>query len=113
MQKELKDKWVTALRSGDYEQAIGGLKVYEDDRLGHCCLGVLCDIVDKDGWYEPYKSTGPIFGFRYKDKAAGGFLPVSLTLESELDYDTQHSLAKLNDDGGSFQTIADYIEENL
>jgi len=33
----LKDKWIEALRSGEYEQSRGGL--HEED--GHCVLGVL------------------------------------------------------------------------
>ena len=37
MPKEMKDKWLTALRSGDYEQAQGRLCVDG----AYCCLGVL------------------------------------------------------------------------
>lgn len=40
MKKEIKDKWVAALNSGEYKQIKGFLKTNE----GHCCLGVLCEI---------------------------------------------------------------------
>ena len=44
--QELKDKWLEALRSGEYSQTTETLK----DENGFCCLGVLCDVIDPDGW---------------------------------------------------------------
>lgn len=41
-------KWIDALKSGDYDQVEGALQ--KDD--GYCCLGVLCTLVDPDGWVE-------------------------------------------------------------
>lgn len=41
MKKEWADKWVKALRSGEFKQGIGGLK---DKNNNYCCLGVLCAI---------------------------------------------------------------------
>lgn len=41
--KELKRKWVAALRCGLYKQVTG---VLQDGVGGYCCLGVLCDIED-------------------------------------------------------------------
>lgn len=40
MNPEVKERWLSALRSGDYSQARGQLK----NQLGYCCLGVLCDL---------------------------------------------------------------------
>lgn len=40
MHKHIADKWVQALRSGDYKQTTGHLRTDE----GFCCLGVLCDL---------------------------------------------------------------------
>lgn len=40
MNTELKQKWVNALRSGDYIQDNGQLKT----KKGHCCLGVLAEV---------------------------------------------------------------------
>lgn len=40
MNKEVKQKWVAALRSGDYKQTQNHLQ----DSNGYCCLGVLCDL---------------------------------------------------------------------
>lgn len=38
-------KWVTALRSGDYDQATCQLR---DHANGFCCLGVLCEVFRKE-----------------------------------------------------------------
>lgn len=52
MKKEIKEKWVKALRSGKYKQATCSLHVKGG---GYCCLGVLTDLYLKDkgisdGW---------------------------------------------------------------
>jgi hypothetical protein len=39
MPKELRDKWVSALRSGEYVQGTGAL--YNPRDCSYCCLGVL------------------------------------------------------------------------
>lgn len=41
-----RDRWVRALRSGEYEQTRGRLR----DATGFCCYGVACDLIDPDGW---------------------------------------------------------------
>lgn len=41
MKKVVADKWVAALRSGEYDQGIGRLRSHNDT---YCRLGVLCDI---------------------------------------------------------------------
>jgi hypothetical protein len=43
---DLKERWVAALRSGDYEQGKDTLK--SDNKF--CCLGVLLDIHDSECW---------------------------------------------------------------
>jgi hypothetical protein len=61
MNKRIKAKWVKALRSGKYKKGVGQLaKVitvpikgdewYETEVVGEkfCCLGVLCDLYDKE-----------------------------------------------------------------
>lgn len=45
MNPEIRDRWVAALRSGNYAQGRGHLK--ED--AGYCCLGVLCELAVADG----------------------------------------------------------------
>lgn len=50
MNKEVKTKWVAALRSGDFKQ--GRLQLKSEE--GHCCLGVLCELAIKDGIIDDY-----------------------------------------------------------
>jgi hypothetical protein len=41
MNKEIKEKWINALRSGKYEQGKSQLRSLSNK---FCCLGVLCDL---------------------------------------------------------------------
>jgi hypothetical protein len=52
MNPVVKEKWITALKSGKYQQGRGQLRSFNDK---FCCLGVLCDILvneypDKFKW---------------------------------------------------------------
>lgn len=50
MHKAIRDRWVAALRSGEYEQGVGALSYVDtDEKRKWCCLGVLCDLAQKDG----------------------------------------------------------------
>ena len=50
MKPEIKDKWLAALRSGEYLQGAHRLKRTDaDGQTAYCCLGVLCDLAVKEG----------------------------------------------------------------
>jgi hypothetical protein len=87
--------WVLALRSGKYTQGIGQLK-YNNT---FCCLGVVCDIYDPSKWREDYYFNDPFY------------LPLSVQSWLGIEIDDTTPLIKLNDEGVSFEIIADYIEE--
>jgi hypothetical protein len=57
MPKDLADKWLSALRSGEYKQGKGQLCTYDniDGSPRYCCLGVLEHVVD--GKVEEYGDT--------------------------------------------------------
>ena len=96
MTPEFKALWIETLRSGIYKQCKGALR--NGDTF--CCLGVACDLIDKDGWED-----GP-FGMGWNGYESDD-LPFILSDES-------HILVGLNDTAGlSFEEIADYIEHNL
>ena len=109
MNKEIKEKWVAALRSGEYEQA--RKKLYYAG--GYCCLGVLCVVADsKFGEWE-IQGTQQF----YKD-AIGSIwttnLPNSLASEFNIDQYSIDVLVRMNDvDLATFDEIADYIEKYL
>lgn len=46
---DVKERWLTALRSGNYKQVKSALrKLRSDKEIGYCCLGVLSDIYVQD-----------------------------------------------------------------
>ena|SRR5690606_8879849 len=119
MNKEIKQKWVTALRSGEYEQCEGSLW---DMESGFCCLGVLSDIRRKE-----LKKGREVF-FESIYKLTNGVALLSIPIATWADFPNKNlsrednsvdvrignkKLSVLNDDGMNFNQIADIIEENL
>lgn len=118
---ELVDKWIAALRSGEFTQGVGVLKSEVDD--SYCCLGVLCEVAGV-----PFKPAIP-------DEVAGEeadfninadvYLGLAIALSGRYshvnkvgeDWDVNWVKDKLiyyNDNSGaSFNDIADWIEGNL
>ena len=106
--------WVHTLRSGQYDQATGGL------RLGDtfCCLGVACDLYDEGGWEDCCVSQR---AYRATDEEFEDVLPSDvrkwLGLNDALgsfsvsDDVAETSLANANDGGATFEEIADLIEQ--
>lgn len=91
MDTDVKERWVAALRSGEYTQAKGNLKVKleGDGRYGHCCLGVLCDLAAEDGIIEPAVWVADTESYTDEDRAsiASGTVsgPVSMVYRDNLD----------------------------
>lgn len=48
LDKGLKEKWIDALKSGEYRQ--GTFFLYNSNTDSHCVLGVLCAVVGIDGY---------------------------------------------------------------
>lgn len=103
MNAELKAKWVEALRSGKYKQGRDGLRSTSGQ---HCCLGVLCDVINPAGWSSPRE-------FIFEGDQREMFLPDALAKRFGIEFETQSELAALNDDGTPFAAIADWIEQNI
>jgi len=114
MKKEMKEKWIAALRGGKYKQCQGELK---DDSGRHCCLGVL---LETQGWKSIKSIQEDKFTFSNYVSQEG----VINREENELDQLTSEAfglnrqqqvrLMKLNDDKGwSFNLIARWIEDHL
>lgn len=106
MNQEVKPLLVTALRSGKYTQTRERLS----DNIGHCCLGVLCDIHNsffKDGRWHDYEY--------FYNGVNSIDIPSKYILEwAGLSMKTAVVLAEMNDDRDSnFNMIAGWIEENL
>lgn len=122
LDKEVKKRWLKALRSGEYQQDKSGhLCSLEDENdlctATFCCLGVYADI-ELDGFWEFQSKYGGYEEKIYKlhlelengnEQEYWYFLP-----EEIIPHDIQERLAKMNDDPSwSFEDIADWIEKNL
>ena len=125
MRKEIAEKWVAALRSGEYEQTAGFLQTRE----GYCCLGVLCDLHLREtgrGEWGPPGMGGSLYTQCYRDDLGvdGEYTPPPgvrewADMEEDPGVRVRHpdgsveleELVNLNDDGFSFAQLADLIEE--
>ena len=112
MKREIAEKWVEALRNGEYTQAAG--KLANSERTEHCCLGVLCETAIKEGLkldVSPSLSSTTYFD------AEEDNLPESVLdwagMESALgSYPDGRALVVLNDEGHPFEQIANVIEQH-
>lgn len=115
MKEEVKEKWLHALRSGNYKQGVGRLRT--DDEF--CCLGVLCDLYPEGYWREgkDEEVDGVMYTYRLsKDPIYEriGFPQSAIThLWAEIPSDFVDNLAGMNDNGKSFEEIADVIEKEV
>jgi hypothetical protein len=133
MKNHIMKKWVRALRSGKYKQGSGTLKQYNSKRQAqHCCLGVLCELYNKDMKKNKKKTLPETIHYQDSDFSFGytrfgnkrDDLPKEVIKWSGMKnslgefvsvnnpaYD-QHNLSDLNDTGRKFKTIANIIEKN-
>jgi|LakMenE01Jun11ns_1017448.scaffolds.fasta_scaffold9958319_2 hypothetical protein len=132
MKKEIANIWIKALKSGKYKQGRGTLRT-DDDKF--CCLGVLCDLYDKDRKAKKKKSikvSKPKYNGN-KDKVCYKYGNTYDYLPSEVrkwagmksnngsfchDDSTYLDLAIINDDEShlgykNFKQIAKIIEQNV
>lgn len=113
MPKQLKTKWVQALRSGEFKKTVGALERKESGAyVGNCCLGVLCRIAKiRPDKYIPAEGV-----VRFRTNF--GVLADELLQRFGLGIDDSEQLAALNDGIGnstivSFKQIANFIEKNI
>ena len=117
--KEARQLWVQELRSGNWRQTTGALRKTDS----YCCLGVACALyadAEGEGEWTPINPGWEEYEFMGRD----GVLPERVRMwlgvvsphgdlkePVEIGKDTAHySLAELNDDGYTFEEIADKIE---
>lgn len=114
---DLKDfvlnKWVPALRSGRYEQ--GKEYLCRDNK--YCCLGVACELLGElkrakvRGNYLATKDEGRVESLEHRIAHK-----LKMSCNGTLKWSgNEHmvSLAGMNDDGMSFEQIADFLEEQV
>lgn len=124
MKPEIKAKWIEALRSGDYKQTTLRLRTDE----GFCYQGVLCDLHSQETGGK-WRSIVEVFGIRRHVLisvrpqsgvrvycGATGELPDEVRDWAGVAIDDMSVLtwlANRNDNGWTFEQIADALEVDL
>lgn len=113
MDPDVKEKWITALTSGEFKQGNG--KLLNDGK--YCCLGVLCEIFrrehpDSSHWIFSTYSSSTMFAV--SRDVSSGRCPTGVVNWSGMDDDRQEALIDFNDSRHkSFKWIAAYIKRYL
>jgi hypothetical protein len=119
MNKDIKDKWVAALESGDYPQGTGCLK---SETGAYCCLGVLTELAVQAGvvkWHTGKgvymdNEVGPSWGYLNEVVIEWAELSedevtqdgdINLGQQRAVDWNDEHKLP--------FPQIANLIKEHL
>lgn len=116
MKYDIKQKWVAALRSGNYTQ---GKSCLHDIEGNFCCLGVLCDLYIKENPHSDanWVKSGNTFTFMDDVSHADFVLPMTVigwaALSSSIPFvKGKGFLDEINDQGIPFSEIADLIEKD-
>ena len=117
MNKEIKARWVEALRSGNYKQGRYNL------RRGnfYCCLGVLCDVVKDEvnyDWLPLQDSIGTFYRFDRADEvlpdSVASYADLEISPKVTFDGKEEICITAINDDTDlTFDDIADLIEKQF
>lgn len=110
MNQDIKQRWIDALRSGQYQQGTGCLRDAQDR---FCCLGVLCDLYVKenaepgseDDWEQG--SEGDDYDYCLHDSA--GVLPKAVQQWAGL---KTHNPAVRHHVGGGYLTPISALNDN-
>lgn len=121
LNKDNISKWITALRSGDYEQGCGCLVASSNGDNRYCCLGVACKLYQNEigGLVEKSKLSLSQDATLTSFNADCNYLPNIVSewfgfdsVDPRVEYrGFIESLSQLNDKGKTFTEIADLIEQ--
>ena len=115
MKPEVKKLWIDSLCSGEYKQGTGALHDNMEDT--YCCLGVLCQLAVNAGADVSVQEVGAVTEYN----ETGAYPPPPVVAWAGLSQPDpvvyigaqQKTLAALNDEGQTFEEIANIIEEQL
>jgi hypothetical protein len=126
MKIELKEKWLAALRSGEYQQCTSSLicRAYDGSAVAYCCLGVLAkvaglnvisgeftikgEINDVDG-----VGNSPFYALRDEYNPIWELAAEHGSEEPPVKGMVLSEAIDMNDNDKSFIEIADYLETHL
>lgn len=118
MKAEIKEKWIAALESGEYEQ--GREYLHKGNKF--CCLGVLCDLAVKDGVEVKITEEPGDAALHFAYDEMSGILPIKVMRWSgllcstggyEAEDGSTETLTRQNDLGKTFKELAEIIREKL
>lgn len=129
MKQDIKNQWVAALRSGEYKQTDGVLcRLGPDGQpIGFCCLGVLTELYVQahpgavDTTQTTWAGTGSTARFyAINGGKSNAMLPYAVQEWSGVRSEAgafcwdgaNTSLVDLNDNGSTFEEIADVIDSH-
>ena len=107
LDKKIKEKWVKALRSGDYKQ--GKKRLTHAGR--YCCLGVLAKEMGCSVIHTGYDLDTP--HFIKSNPKMNAIVEILDQPSPSCTGRVQVRLTTMNDEGADFDTIADWIEKEL
>lgn len=135
MNQEVKAKWLEALRSGNYVQGREELRPrHYSGGYAYCCLGVLCDVYQKEtgkgewreigcgSWDSSFDATeegAPVTDKSWSSlpqavvKWAGFYTNDPTVPNPKGNGKDRITLANLNDAGTSFEELAEIIEREF
>lgn len=106
MKEEIRDKWVAALRSGEFVQ--GHYTLYDFSYNSYCCLGVLCELHRREFRSESWILGTPSFYFGHESHLPPEVIEW-LGIEEDM-YLSSFLMGANDSDGWPFAKIARYIE---
>lgn len=127
MNTRVKKLWVDALRAGKIKHGGKTVKLEQARQAlhpksgGYCCLGVLCELFRLDTGQGYWSGPSDALEFEVNGYSESQALPPPVIAWADvLDFNpdtlertNRRTLAELNDDGYSFQKIADVIERDM
>lgn len=96
MNQEIKDKWISALESGEYQQGYGSY--HKGDPETYCVMGVLLDVLKRESRLDEYV---PQISYLM---IAQHLVPCMYHVDELID---------MNDRGMPFPDLAIWIKENV
>ena len=118
--KEFKEKWIKALKSGNYVQGSGSLRKEMDNTNNtssmptYCCLGVACSVAGVPEEYITGEWIDYVDGYEYDvvPEVLHGVSDENQLVEALSCMNDTHT-ADTTEHKFSFEDIADWIDDNI
>lgn len=110
MKPEIKEKWIAALRSGEFKQTQKRLR--KDDT--YCCLGVLCELYRRETGLGAWTLNENVIGGVYNFLGRPSVPPQQVREWAGLSQGNRSQCIVVNDKRGStFNEVANFIDTEL